>query len=61
MLEVAEKVKKSGKALATTFADPEVARRWIKEGYRMMNVSSVLALGTIQTIKIFNELREEFG
>ena len=60
MLDVAAKVKGSGKGLATTFATPEACRRWIREGYRMMNVSSVLALGTIQTIKIFNELREEF-
>ena len=61
MQDVAQKVKGTGKALATTFADPEDCRRWIGQGYRMMNVSSVLMLGTIQTTRIFGELREEFG
>jgi 2-keto-3-deoxy-L-rhamnonate aldolase RhmA len=61
MQDVAQKMKGTGKALATTFADPEDCRRWIGEGYRMMNVSSVLALGTIATRRIFQELREEFS
>ena len=43
--------------LACTFADPEDARRWIREGYRMMNISSTLALGTIQTKQIFEDFR----
>lgn len=60
MLDVAKRAKAKGKMLACTFADPEDARRWIREGYRMMNVSSTLALGTIQTQKIFEEFREEF-
>ena len=61
MSDVAQKMKSSGKALCSTFADPEDSRRWIGEGYRMMNVSSCLALGTIETKRIFAELREEFG
>lgn len=61
MSDVAEKMKGTGKALATTFGDPEDCRRWIKEGYRMMNVSSVLALGTAQTQRYFKEFREEFS
>ena len=61
MQDVAQKIKGTGKALATTFADVEDCRRWIGEGYRMMNVSSILALGTIESTRIFAELREEFG
>jgi len=61
MLDVATRAKAAGKMLACTFADPEDARRWIREGYRMMNVSSTLALGTIQTKQIFEDLREEFA
>ena len=61
MLDVAQKIEGTGKALATTFADVEDCRRWIGEGYRMMNVGSVLALGTIGSTRIFAELREEFG
>ena len=61
MLDVAQKIEGTGKALATTFADVDDCRRWIGEGYRMMNVSSILALGTIESTRIFAELREEFG
>lgn len=61
MVDVAQKMKGTGKALATTFADPEDCRRWIKEGYRMMNVSSVLALGTIATKNYFEEFRAELS
>ena len=61
MLDVAQKIKGTGKALASTFADVDDCRRWIGEGYRMMNVSSTLALGTIASTRIFAELREEFG
>ena len=61
MQDVAEKVKGTGKALATTFFDPDHCRRWIGEGYRVMNVGSVLMLGTVNTNRIFQELREEFG
>ena len=61
MQDVAQKIEGTGKALATTFADVEDCRRWIGEGYRMMNVSSILALGTIESTRIFAELREEFG
>ncbi len=61
MIDVAERMKGTGKALATTFTDPEQCRRWISAGYRMMNVSSTLALGTERTARIFAELREEFG
>ena len=60
MIDVAQKVKDTGKALATTFGDPEDCRRWIKEGYRMMNVSSTLVLGTEGTKRQFEQLREEF-
>ena len=61
MRDVAEKMQKRGKSLATTFADPDDARRWIAEGYRMMNVGSVLTIGTIRMKEIYAELREEFG
>lgn len=61
MIDVAERMKGTGKALATTFADPEDCRRWIAAGYRMMNVSSTLVLGTQQTKQIYAEFREEFG
>jgi len=61
MLDVAQKIKGTGKALCSTFADPAIARQWISEGYRMMNVSSCLALGTERTKSIFADLREEFG
>lgn len=61
MLDVAQKIKGTDKALASTFASVDDCRRWISEGYRMMNVSSTLALGTIGTQQIFSELREEFG
>jgi 2-keto-3-deoxy-L-rhamnonate aldolase RhmA len=60
MSDVATKMAGTGKALATTFGDPEDARRWIRAGYRMMNVSSTLALGIQGTSKIYAELREEF-
>ena len=61
MSDVAQKIKGTGKALATTFADPEDARRWIREGYRMMNVGSVMNLGINGTRKYFAEFREEFS
>ena len=60
MTDVAQRIKGSGKYLSTTFGDVEDCRRWIGEGYQMMNVSSTLALGTIQTKQIFSELREQF-
>ena len=49
------------KSLATTFFDPQDARRWIAEGYRMMNVGTVLQLGTDRTKEIFSDLRAEFS
>lgn len=61
MIDIAQKIKGTGKALATTFPDKENARRWIREGYRMMNIGNTHALGTIATKRIFEELREEFG
>jgi 4-hydroxy-2-oxoheptanedioate aldolase len=61
MLDVAKRAKAAGKMLACTFADPDDARRWIGEGYRMMNVSNTLALGTIQTKQIFEDIRAEFA
>ncbi len=61
MVDVAQKMKGTGKALATTFGDPDDCRRWIGEGYRMMNVGSSHVLGTQATQRIFQELREEFG
>ncbi len=61
MRDVSERIRGSGKALATTFSDPEHARRWIGEGYRMMMVGSVLELGTQRLKEVFAELREEFS
>jgi len=60
MVDVAQRIKGTGKYLATTFADVEDCRRWIGEGFQMMNVSSTLALGTIQTKEIYAELRERY-
>ncbi len=60
MSDVARRIKGTGKYLSTTFAEVEDCRRWLAEGYQMMNVSSTLALGTIQTKEIFAELREQF-
>jgi len=60
MTDVAHRIKGTGKYLATTFADVDDCRRWIGEGYQMMNVSSTLALGTIQTAEIYAELRETY-
>jgi 2-keto-3-deoxy-L-rhamnonate aldolase RhmA len=57
MVDVAQRIKGTGKHLATTFADVDDCRRWIGEGYQMMNVSSTLALGTVQTMEIFAESR----
>ncbi|MCI0439167.1 MAG: aldolase/citrate lyase family protein [Chloroflexi bacterium] len=61
MVDVAQKAKRANKRLATTFGDPEDCRRWIKEGYRMMNVSSPLILGTVQLKRILEEFRAELG
>ena len=61
MRNVAEKMKGMDKSLATTFFDPQDARRWIAEGYRMMNIGTVLQLGTDRTKEIFAELRAEFS
>lgn len=61
MRDVSERIKGTGKSLATTFATPEEARRWIAEGYRMMNVGSVLTIGSIAMKRIYEELRHEFS
>ena len=61
MRDVSEKMEGKDKSLATTFADPDDAKRWIAEGYRMMNVGSVLTIGTIRMKEIYAELREEFS
>ena len=61
MIDLAAKMKGSNKALATTFGELEHCRRLIKEGYRMMNVGSVLGFGISESKKIFGQLREEFG
>lgn len=60
MSDVAGRIKGTGKYLSTTFANVDDCRRWLGEGYQMMNVSSTLALGTIQTREIFAEFREQF-
>ncbi len=60
MSDVAQRIEGTGKFLATTFQDPAVARRWIAEGYTMMNISSPLALGCGPMVKLFAEIREEF-
>ncbi|MBG91681.1 MAG: hypothetical protein FI713_04005 [SAR202 cluster bacterium] len=61
MRDVAERMRGTGKSLATTFGTPEEARRWIAEGYRMMNIGSVVSIGTIQMKEVYAELREEFA
>ena len=61
MRDVMERMRGTGKSLATTFSTPEEARRWIDEGYRMMNVGSVVSIGTIQMKEVYAELREEFA
>ena len=61
MVDLAQKVKGTGKALATTMGDVNHAKEWIKEGYTMMNIGSSLAYGTIGLTKIFDEIRTEYG
>ena len=61
MADLVPKVKKAGKALGTTFADPEDCRRWLREGYTVMNVSSILSIGAQGVKRYFAEFREEFG
>ena len=61
MVDLAQKVKGTGKALATTMGDVNHAKEWIKEGYTMMNIGSSLQYGTIGLSKIFSEIREEYG
>ena len=61
MRDVAERMKGTDKSLATTFGDPADCKRWISEGYRMMNVGTVLTIGTIQMTDIYSELRSEFS
>ncbi len=60
MSDVASKMKKvgKGKALATTWADPGVARKWIVEGYRFMNIGTALSHGLPETKRIFAGLRD---
>jgi 4-hydroxy-2-oxoheptanedioate aldolase len=61
MVDLAQKVKGTGKALATTMGDVDHAKQWIKEGYTMMNIGSPMAYGTIGLSKIFKDIREEYG
>ena len=61
MTDLVPKAKKAGKFLGSTFADPADCRRWIAEGYRMMNVASPMLLGTQGLTRVFAELRDEFG
>ena len=61
MRDVAERMQRTDKSLATTFGDPADCKRWIAEGYRMMNVGTVLTIGTIQMKEIYSELRSEFS
>ena len=62
MRDVAEKMAKNGKkkSLATTFKTYEESKRWIREGYRMMDLGSVLVMGTDRVKDIYAEFREEF-
>ncbi len=62
MRDVAEKMAKKGKnkSLATTFKTYEESKRWIQEGYRMMDLGSVLVMGTDRVKEIYAEFREEF-
>ena len=61
MVDLAHKVKGTGKALATTMSDVDHAKQWIKEGYTMMNIGSSLQYGTIGLSKIFSDIRKEYG
>ena len=61
MVDLAHKVKCTGKALATTMSDVDHAKQWIKEGYTMMNIGSSLQYGTVGLSKIFSDIREEYG
>ena len=61
MVDLAHKVKGTGKALATTMSDVDHAKQWIKEGYTMMNIGSSLQYGTVGLSKIFSDIREEYG
>ena len=46
--------------MATTFKTYEESKRWIQEGYRMMDLGSVLTMGTDRVKEIYAEFREEF-
>ncbi len=61
MVDVARKAKKAGKMLGCTFAAPDDCRRWIREGYRFMNVSSPMEFGVPGIKKLVTGFREEFG
>jgi len=61
MVDLVQKAKGTGKTLATTMGDIDHAKQWIKEGYNMMNIGSVLSHGTIKLSKVFQEIREEYG
>ncbi len=61
MMDVAKKAKKAGMMLGCTFGDPEDCRRWIREGYKFMNVSSPIFMGTTAVKKWVTQFREEFG
>ncbi len=61
MVDLAKKAKRAGKMLGCTFGDPEDCRRWIREGYRFMNISSPFELGIGGVKKYVTEFREEFG
>ena len=60
MTDVAQRIKGTGKYLATTFGAIDDCRRWIGEGYQMMNVSDTQTLGTVQAVEVYAELRETY-
>ena len=61
MVDLAQKVKASDKALATVMDDVNHAKQWIKEGYNMMCIGTPLEYGTVGLSKIFNDIRDEYG
>lgn len=58
MIDVAKKIKKTNKHLATTFTNLEDCERWISEGYQMMNISDPLLLGTSLVSKKIKEYKK---
>ena len=57
MKDVAKKATAAGKILGSTFVNPSHCEKWIKSGYRFMNISDPLSIGTSNLAKEIARLR----